>query len=312
MRNLPAPNEYPHVLDAKGPDQIWATAVDIIRHINPQFDFNFSRNTFEDVLRLFNGEYPGYCPIKTPYHNRYHTLDVFLCAVRLAHGVHLSISPLNDRELTWIMMAALMHDIGYAQRLEEDFGSGAQHTLTHVGRGIQFMQHYLLEHDIPSAFAAPLEHLMNSTNPALEFSAIIFPDSRTRLLAQIVGSADIMGQMADRTYLEKLLFLYLEFKEAHFGNYVSLHDLLRQTRSFYEATREKKLEGAFDGIYKHLSHHFRDYMGLDRNFYLESIEKNIAYLDKVIALDEREYLAMLKRGGIVEKSQSLVSPDATF
>jgi len=41
---------------------------------------------------------------------------------------------------------------------------------------------------------------------------------------------------------------------------------------------------------------------------MESIEKNIAYLSKVIALDENEFLTMLKRGGIVDQSQNLVSP----
>ncbi len=312
MKNFPAPSEHQHLLDMSGPDQVWATAVDIVRRINPEFDFTPGRRAFKDVLNLFHGEYPGYCPIKTPYHNLHHTLDVFLCAIRLAHGVHLTVSPLNDRELTWIMMATLMHDIGYVQRLEEDFGSGAQHTLTHVARGIRFMQHYLLENDFPAGFAVPLELMMNSTNPAIEFNSINFPDARTRLLAQIVGSADIVGQMADRTYLEKLLFLYLEFKEAHFGNYVSLHDLLRQTHDFYKSTREKKLEGAFDGIFHKLSSHFREYAGVDRNLYLESIEKNIAYLDKVIQLDEKDYLAMLKRGGIIDKSQALVSARNTF
>ena len=32
--------------------------------------------------------------------------------------------------------------------------------------------------------------------------------------------ADLVGQMSDRAYLEKLLFLYYEFKEAGFPGYV--------------------------------------------------------------------------------------------
>jgi len=93
------------------------------------------------------------------------------------------------------------------------------------------------------------------------------------------------GRWADRTYLEKLLFLYLEFEEAHFGNYQNTYDLLRQTKSFYEITREK-LDGAFGGMYVNLSHHFKEVMGVEKNYYLESIEKNIAYLEKVVALNE--------------------------
>jgi hypothetical protein len=41
------------------------------------------------------------------------------------------------------------------------------------------------------------------------------------------------------------------------------------------------------------------------NYYLEAIEKNMAYLSKVIALNDAEYLTMLKRGGIVKKCQAL-------
>lgn len=308
MKNIPSAAEIYKLTANDNPDEVWAKAVDIVRRMSPDYDFVYARTVFTDTLHLFRGEYPGYCAIKTPYHNLHHTLDVFLCAVRLAHGVHLSGSPLSDREITSIMLATLMHDLGYAQLQNEDFGSGAQHTLTHVGRGIKFMQQYLREHAFPTELAVPLACLMNSTNPGIAFDAIEFPDTRTRMLAQIVGAADLVGQMADRTYLEKLMFLYLEFSEAQFGNYASMHDLLRQTKSFYEHAREKKLDGAFEGIYKKFSFHFKNYMGVENNYYMESIEKNIAYLSKVISLDETEYLTMLKRGGIVENAQTLAPP----
>jgi hypothetical protein len=305
---MPTAAEIHQITSQHTPDEVWAKAVDIVRHISPGYNFQLTRTVYIDVICLFQGEYPGYCAIKTPYHDLYHTLHVFLCAVRLLHGVHVSGTPLADNEITMIILATLMHDIGYAQRLDEDFGTGAQHTLTHVNRGIQFMQQYLQALDFTPEFIAPVKCLMNSTNPGIDFNSIDFPDQRTRMLAQIVGSADIVGQMADRTYLEKLLFLYLEFKEAQFGNYSSMHDLLRQTKSFYDSTRAKKLDGAFDRIYNKLGAHFKAYLGVERNFYLEAIEKNIAYLSKVIALDETEYLSMLKRGGIIEKSNSLLSP----
>jgi hypothetical protein len=228
------------------------------------------------------------------------------------HGVHLSGTRIADHEINLIMLAALFHDIGYAQLQDEDTGSGAQFTLTHVGRGIKFMNDYLLENNFSGDFAIPLACLMNSTHPGLAFDDIEFPDLRTRMLAQIVGSADIVGQMSDRTYLEKLLFLYLEFKEAGFGNYASMHDLLRQTKDFYDNTKEKKLDGTFEGIYKKLSFHFKEFLGTENNYYLDSIEKNINYLSKVITLNEEKYFSMLKRGGIIEKTQSLVLPPDQF
>jgi len=311
MIDIPSPAEIRQLTANDNPDEVWAKATHIVRQIYPEFDFALTHRVFSDVLSLFRGEYPGYCAIKTPYHNLHHTLDVFLCGVRLAHGVHISGTPLTETEISYIMLSTLLHDIGYAQALDEATGTGAQFTLTHVGRGIKFMRQYLPERDIPAGFATPIECMMHSTNPGMPFDAIDFPDERTRLLAQIVGSADIVGQMADRTYLEKLLFLYLEFNEAKFGNYASLHDLLRQTRSFYQTSLEKKLEGSFEGIYKKFTFHFSDYMGMENNYYLESIEKNIAYLSKVIALDETEFLSMLKRGGIVDQSHALVQASGT-
>jgi hypothetical protein len=308
MRDIPTPAEIRQLTDNDNPDIVWAKAIDIVRRISPAYDFTFVLTTFTDVLRMFRGEYPGYCAIKTPYHDLHHTLDVFLCSVRIMHGVHLSGTPLKDSEITCVMLATLLHDIGYAQRIDEEYGTGAQYTLTHVARGIEFMHQYLPENNLPPDFAVPVECLVNSTNPGLSFDDIKFPDERTRLLAQIVGSADIVGQMADRTYLEKLMFLYLEFKEARFGNYESIHDLLCKTKDFYEVTKNKKLDGTYDGMYKKLIFHFKDYLGIDNNYYTESIERNIAYLSKVISLNEADFHIMLKRAGIVEKSKHIVSP----
>lgn len=306
MKNIPTSAEINSLFANSDPGTVWAKAAAILGRAHPLYDNSLIKNVFDDVMTLFRGDYPGYSAIKTLYHDKPHTLDVFICSVRLMHGVHLSGNRLSDEEMTLIMIAALMHDIGYSQLDGEEGGTGAQYTQTHVKRGIAFMKRYLAEKHLPLKYASSLEPMMNGTNPALEFKQIGFLEERTRLLGQIVATADLTGQMADRTYLEKLLFLYLEFKEANFGNYQNMYDLLRQTSKFYALTREK-LDGALGGIYTKLSLHFKDVMGVENNYYFESIEKNIAYLEKVIALNEQEYLSMLKRGGIAEISQAMVA-----
>jgi hypothetical protein len=307
MRNFPTTAEINTLFANTDPDVVWAKAIDIVSRISPGYDLALARMVFDDVLRLFRGTFPGYGPIKTLYHDLPHTLDVFLCAVRLMHGVHVSGTPLTDDEITQVMIATMMHDIGYAQSLGDETGSGAQHTQSHVKRGIKFMRRYLIKRSYPSGFADRLEPMILCTEIALPFRQINFPDKRSCLLGQIVGTADLTGQMADRIYLEKLLFLYLEFKEANLGNFQSMHDLLRQTENFYVLTK-KKLDEQFDGMYAKLTFHFKDTLGVESNYYMESIEKNIAYLSKVISLDESEYLSMFKRGGIVEKNQTLIAP----
>lgn len=305
MNNPPSFDEINSLFANSEPDVVWRKATGVIRRISPAYDFSLAHSVFKDVLHLFRGEYVGYTAIKTLYHDLPHTLDVMLCAVRLMHGIHVSGTTMCDDDITLVLIATMMHDVGYAQVLGEENGTGAQFTQTHVQRGIVFMRSYVGARRLPAGLADYLEPIMLCTDPAQKFSQIDFPDAHIRLLAQIVGTADLTGQMADRTYLEKLLFLFLEFREANFGSYQNMHDMLRQTQTFYEVTQEK-LDKVYDGIYAKLTFHFQNTMGVDNNYYLESINKNIAYLAKVVTLDEAGYLTMLKRGGIVEKSQALV------
>jgi hypothetical protein len=82
-----------------------------------------------------------------------------------------------------------------------------------------------------------------------------------------------------------------------------MYELLSKTNRFYEETRNK-LDGALGGIYRKLEYHFQDTLGVSNNYYLESIEKNMEYLKKIVSQDEAAYLTMLKRNGIKEKSHS--------
>ena len=198
MKNTPAINEINSLFANSDPDEVWVQASQIIMRINPAYDFSIARTAYDDIVRLFLGKYPGYGSIKTLYHDLRHMLDVLLCAVRLMHGMHLSGTRLTDDEITIIMIAAMMHDVGYAQRLDEETGTGAQYTRSHVGRGIKFVQDYIAGKGFPPGLATPMEFILRCTDPAVDISEINFPDARTRLLGQILGSADLTGQMADR------------------------------------------------------------------------------------------------------------------
>ncbi len=297
-------SETSGLFDNTDPDVVWAKAVEVIRHISPNYDFTLVQKVYKDVLRVFYGEFPGYGPIKTLYHDLSHTLEVFMCGVRLMHGVHLSGEHLTDEELTLMLLAILMHDIGYAQRRGEETGTGAQFTRTHVQRGVEFMKQYFNHRQLPSDILVDLTGMILGTEHFRPFAQIDFKDTRTRMLAQIVATADIVGQMADRKYLEKLLFLYLEFREAGFGTYQNMFDLLRQTHRFYELTRDK-LDGVLGGIHMKLSLHFKAKLGQPRNLYMEAIQGNMAYLTRVLARGEAELLLMLKRNGIVESARQV-------
>ena len=307
MKKTPTPAEISKLFDNTDPNVVWDKATVVIRRISPHYDFTLVHKVYKDVMRMFYGEFPGYCAIKTLYHDLSHTLEVFMCGVRLMHGVHRSGNQLADEELTLMMLAILMHDIGYAQRRGEDIGTGAQFTQTHVQRGVEFMEHYFGERMLPTGILVDVKDMILGTEHFRPFAQIDFATERSRMLARIVATADITGQMADRKYLEKLLFLFLEFKEAQFGNYQCMFDLLGKTNSFYQVTREK-LDGVLDGIYTKLEYHFEDAYGVRRNFYIESIEKNMAYLEQVVAQNEENLFKMLKRNGIAECARVLQIP----
>lgn len=304
MRNRPTHIEISQLFDNTDPDVVWSKVTAVIARINPDYDFTVVRKVYRDVIRLFYGEFPGYGPIKTLYHDLSHTLEVFMCGARLMHGVHVSGEHLRDAELTQMLLAILMHDLGYAQRLGEETGTGAQHTRTHVQRGIEFMKRHFAERMMPADILVDVTGMILGTEHFRPFDQIDFESDRTRMLARIVATADITGQMADRKYLEKLLFLYHEFKEAGFGNYQNMFDLVSQTNHFYSLTREK-LDGVLGGIYHKLSFHFLDSMGVENNYYMEAIAGNMAYLEKVVAQGEQDMYAMLKRNNIAESARKL-------
>jgi hypothetical protein len=91
MRNSPTPAEVNDLFsNVDDPVIVWSKVEDIIRCVNPDFDIALLQSIFDDVIRLFRGEYPGYGPISTLYHDLSHTLEVLICGVRLLHGVHVS------------------------------------------------------------------------------------------------------------------------------------------------------------------------------------------------------------------------------
>jgi hypothetical protein len=310
LQRLPTAEEIYSLFSNGDPSEVWGKAAEIVVRISPRYDLSLLNSIFNDVVTLFRGNYPNYCAIQTLYHDLSHTMDVFMCAVRLLHGTALAGTKFSDEEITFTLISVLMHDIGYAQRFDENTGTGAQFTRDHVTRGIVFMHYYLEERHLPGDWSLLIDPIMQSTDHRMEFREIAFPNERIRLLGQIVATADIVGQMSDRNYLEKLLYLYLEFDEAEIGGYQGANDLLRKSINFYEATRKKRMDDDLGGIYKNLAHHFRAHFGLDRNYYVESMEKNMNYLSEVLQHDDSECLNMLKRGGIVPKALSIIETRA--
>jgi hypothetical protein len=270
----------------------------IVRSFAPAHDLARITNAFSLLERALDGELPGYLELKTLYHNRSHVNEVVLCAARLLHGMHLADVGFDDDHIDATLIGAMMHDIGYLMKDDEGGGTGAQFTSTHVLRGVDFVRTHLGE--LPQHVLDALTNAILLTDHRKDAREIAFGGPQQERAAQATATADLIGQMANREYLERLLLLFFEFEEAGIGDFTDIHDLLERTNVFYSACRAR-LEDQLNGLGRYLSLHFRESQGVERNFYLEAIDRNLDYLDRVIQIDRECRLDFLKRGGVVGK-----------
>ena len=268
----------------------------------PDMDLETVERVFGDVAKLFAGQWPGYKACNTEYHDLKHTTDALLSISRLIHGAILQGEPLRQRHIVLGMVCALLHDSGYIQTVGDRTGTGAKYTLVHVPRSVGFAKEYLPKLGFSREDLVDCRDILNCTGLNARVSEIRFRSRESELLGKMLGSADLLGQMADRTYLEKLLFLFYEFSEGHVAGYDTELDLLRKTVAFYDST-EGRLAGELGGAGRYMIGHFRERWGMDRDPYQDGIQKNRAYLLHIVKNHEQEYRRLLRRGNIVGRLQ---------
>lgn len=272
-----------------------------VRHISsmmyPGIEFRPVEELFEDIIRLFRGDFPGYRKCNTEYHDLLHTTDTFLAVARLMHGAFASGHHFRERNIVLGLISALMHDTGYLQTENDDTGTGAKYTLQHISRSIAFMDHYFRGKNYysPDDFDC-CGKMLNCTGFSTIVGSIDFNSDETEFIGKILGTADLLGQMADRKYLEKLLFLYDEFVEGNIRGFENEFDLLKKTISFYDITK-KRFEDELGGVNRYMIYHFRERWNIDRDLYTEAIEKNISYLNDIVNKTEKSYKSCLRRNG---------------
>lgn len=282
------------------PNDIVGEVQYILNLINPEFDFSPISRIFYDTLRLFGGEYEGYRACNTRYHDIEHTVMVFLASARLVHAVAISGWNLREKDIDLCLAASLLHDAGFIQTDDDIEGTGAKYSIGHERRSIEFIRTYLGERGYSDDQISACASMIECTILAVSPRDIVFRDDDVEILGEIVGTADLVAQIADRIYLEKLLYLYEEFAEAHIPGFDSELDLLKKTGFFYEEISKKRLNNDLGGVSKLMHHHFRERWAIDKDLYEEYIEKNIDYLKGVLQRHEESYRMMLKRGGIVK------------
>jgi hypothetical protein len=287
------PNLYA-LIDMNDPDAIMAEVCSISLSVNPQVDLEPIDSAYQDVLRLFTGSFPGYQGCNTAYHDIFHTLDVLLASARLVHGAATTDIAFSVDDINHILLAALMHDTGYIQRQSESTGTGAQFTAIHIERSIEFVSSYFRNHAQIEIDVEAMAQILHCTGLNTKIDAIAFKSEQTRLLGFILGTGDLLGQMSDRYYIEKLPILYEEFQEGGIPGFTSDIGLMRGTPEFY-AMSKQRFTNILGGANRFMKNHFRARWGIDRDLYPLSIERNLEFLQSVVSCPDGKTLAKRKR-----------------
>lgn len=278
---------------------------------------------FYDFERLFEGRYPGYMGCDTTYHDMQHTLDMTLALARLVVGYERSAEPpdrLGANRAQMAVLTSLFHDSGYIRHEVRDkgFSNGAEFTLYHVSRSADFLRRYLPELGLAKD-AAVSSVIVHFTGYELDLDEIELDDPRDIICGHLIGTADLIAQMADRCYLEKCRDrLYKEFvvggvavENATPGEYMvrykSGEDLLRKTPSFYQQVTRDRLNSKFNRVYR-----YAEVLYGGQNPYINAIRNNIAHLVRVLESDDwsllrREPAYFLGIANAVQNLEKLVA-----
>lgn len=281
-------------VDISKPRAILADAKRFYKLNYPKSDFALVEKAYILTKRLYDGRFPGYLACAVDYHNHSHSVAVFAAVSRLLDGCLLAGLSIAPERAADTLVAALLHDSGYIREESETAGSGAQYTKIHVDRSAAFVRREASAFRLGEESASRIARMILGTDLARPWDGLIFDDEEERLCAEALAAADIIGQMADRAYLEKLLFLYYEFREAGIDGYDTAFDILQKTAAFYESTKER-LDGELGRVSGRAREHFRARYAVDRDLYRDAIARQMAYLETILADDKTNFRAKLKR-----------------
>ncbi len=277
-----------------GIDELLSEVMHLFLMMYPNERLEMFDKAFHDIVNLFNGEYEGYKACNTPFHDLQHTLDCLIAMIRLLHGASIENIKFTPKETELGLIAALMHDTGYIQTLDDMDGTGAKYTLVHVKRSGKFLKEYFKKNSYSNDAIRFCLGCINYTGLGTEIDEIQGKGDVQDVMGQMLGTADLVGQMSDHSYLEKLLYLAEEFKEGNVPGYENEDDLLKKTKGFYLHSRQL-LKNEYGCVVKYLKNHFECRWNINKNVYLESIHKQIDYLEHIIEKYPDDFKKHLKR-----------------
>jgi hypothetical protein len=297
-------NDYDvtNTVQVSSPPKVRAAVAELFSSLYPHRSFDAVWLAFYDFERAFTGFDPEFHAVDTTYHDIQHTLDMTLALARLIAGHELSVEPadrLGPDRAELALVSALFHDSGYLRHKIRDEGvvNGAVFTRTHVTRSGKFLESYLPRIGL-ERFTPVVSRIVHFTGYEMNIDSIELEEPKDSVVGHLLGTADLIAQLADRCYLEKCRDrLYPEFvlggvaidERAATGSavlYRDAHDLLAKTLSFYQSSARHRLESKFNRVYRYMEAFFE----AGHSPYVQFIRKNLMFLSSCIKEGDWEKL----------------------
>ena len=259
----------------------------------PRYDFSAIDVLVSDFSRLYGGTFPGFRACELHYHDSRHVLDVTLAMARLLDGHEASpgdAGPLGPDLALAGIAAALFHDSGYIRRVRDNrHKNGAAYTRVHVRRSAQFMKDYFPEVGLQDLVGV-CTRIVYFTGYEADTRNLLVASDQERCLGALLGTADLIAQMADVDYVRKCRdHLYEEFEIGGIaGEHASAYPgitvfrspdhLLESTPDFIRNTIEHRLEGQFGGVHRYASRFFGG-----SHLYMDAILDNCRDLQEMLS-----------------------------
>jgi hypothetical protein len=282
-----------NTVQVSNPSAVRDAVLDLLGDAFPGDSFDRLWLAFYDFQRLFSGNFPGYHGCDTTYHDLQHSLDMTLAMARLIVGREQTVDAadrLGADRAQMSIVTSLFHDSGYLRHRERDrdYRNGAEFTQCHVSRSADFLRRYLPELGMARHIGVS-SMIVHFTGYELDLDRIELDDPRDIICGHLLGTADMIAQMADRCYLEKCRDrLYKEFvlggiavDNARPGEYRVRYesgvDLLRKTPMFYQQVSQDRLQNQFNRAYRYIEPLYDGH-----NPYVSAIRNNIAHLVRIL------------------------------
>ena len=285
---------------AKGPQPVAAdtySAAGLVDELCAQFaaahihlDSELLSQAADRYANLVNGSRPGILPLDTPYHDVQHSVEVTRCAAALLTAYAPNSTGHTDafaQRALVTLICALFHDTGYLRRANESqVYCGAQLIKQHVSRSVGHTQELLRDLGL-SRWCGSAEAMIHCTGYERSFASLQFSCAEDQDMGRLIGTADLLAQMADPVYPEKVRDrLYLEFEVAGLAGpgaraagigHGTATELLASTPKFIQGAFQDRLDALFGGSYRLLG----DTSGANK--YLDQIQRNMERIEQATA-----------------------------